>query len=239
MDCNDARLLLNFARPLNSELEESEAEALASHLANCPTCGAHRAEQRVDDHIGLAIRAVAVPAGLRGRILAQLATQRDSWYRRRFLIWGSSAAAAVLIGMVTWSLWKPHPAVPDLQALYDHANSLPATPAEVEDWFRQRKVAMKAPGQFNYALLAACDLAPLQGKQVPVLDFNYGSDWARVYVLNDRDFNLKALERESVRSGRYTVQWCADATDPHTAYVFVYTGGMLERFYNQNPPPVA
>ena len=83
MDCKTARLLLNFTRIDSQDLEEDEAEALASHLAGCQDCGAvTRAEQKLDDHIGRAMRHVTVPDGLRDRLLLRLANQRDLWYRR-------------------------------------------------------------------------------------------------------------------------------------------------------------
>ena len=58
MDCKTARLLLLFARPLPTELEASEAEALESHLADCPECGAlAQAERQTDTCLGQAMRA--------------------------------------------------------------------------------------------------------------------------------------------------------------------------------------
>ena len=86
MDCKTARLLLDFARPLCPELDTADAEALHSHLAECPECGPFAAgERRIDGHFGRAVRDVPVPEHLRDRLVKRLAVERDAWYRRRLL----------------------------------------------------------------------------------------------------------------------------------------------------------
>jgi len=236
MDCSDARLLLHFARPLATELEESEAEALAYHLNHCTACTAlDRVERNVDHHLGTAMRAVSVPPALRGRLIARLAKERDSWYRHRLLRYGSAVAAAILVAFLGIHYYgKQPPADVNLTAFHDQLNNVQLASAdEVEKWFRDHpRVTMKAPAEFNYALLAEHRMADFQGQRVPYLLFQTpnGCESCRVYVLDDRKFNIRSLENQSVSGGRFAVEWRKEPADGHVAYVIVYTGGTLQPF---------
>jgi len=253
MDCNHARLLLNFARPRSAELEEGEAEALASHLARCPACATYEhAERRLDEHIGRAIRDVPLPDGLRRRLDLRLGRARDLWYRRRLLTWTGAAAAVLLAAFLSWNALRPRPAAINLDALVAQLNTVPinqetpTTPADVERWFRDRQIAMRAPGQFDYNLLANCQVADFQGQRVPLLVFQKARPdlknlnphdtrdaVAWVYVLDDRQFDLGSLEGKvpaSFPTSALKIHWQRDPADPHTAYVIIYTGDGLEAF---------
>ena len=96
MDCKHARMLLDVAHPLATELEAVETEALAAHLAECPDCGfAAEAERRVDEKFGAAMRDVPVPDGLQQRIVRRLQGERDAWWRARVFRAASAAAAPI------------------------------------------------------------------------------------------------------------------------------------------------
>src|SRR5947209_6413570 len=122
MDCRTARLLLDFARPLSTELEASEAEALHCHLADCSQCGAlAQVERQADERLGQAVRDVPVPDGLRQRLLSRLAIERDAWYRRWLMRATGIAAAITLAVWLGWSLRGPRPAEVDLEKVYTEA----------------------------------------------------------------------------------------------------------------------
>ncbi len=228
MDCEHARLLLNFAQPLAVALEESEAEALASHVANCPACAAlDRLRHRLDERIGEAMRAVPVPAGLRDRLNARLARERRRFYLRSAM----AAAAALLLALGGgWLLW-PRPLVVDPVAVHTERIELPITSAGVEKWFADRGVTMKAPGDLNYHLLQYCTLAHFQGKLVPLLEFRSGQDSAWVYVLDARRFDLAALLGPPVGTGTtFTVEYRPEPGDERFGYLIISTGAGLEAF---------
>ncbi|HYT95625.1 MAG TPA: zf-HC2 domain-containing protein, partial [Gemmataceae bacterium] len=154
MDCKDARLLLEFARPGDKELDHDEAEALRQHLADCPDCSAQaQAERRADEHIGLAMRAVPVPAGLRERVLQKLGPERVPWYRRWPVRVAGAAAVLLLLGglgYVWW--WDDRPAV-DGRVICEQVDPPPRTRGAVEERFKALNVTTVAPPQFNYELL--------------------------------------------------------------------------------------
>src|ERR1700730_9516266 len=103
MDSKNARLLLHFAPPRRAELEAGEVEALESHLADCPDCGAlAQHERRLDDHLGQAVRDVPVPPAVRSRLLAPLAVESDAWYRRWVLLGAGFVAAAAAVVLLVW-----------------------------------------------------------------------------------------------------------------------------------------
>jgi len=235
MDCKTARLLLDFARPLAAELEEGDGDALASHLADCSDCAAvRRTEQRFDEPIGRAMRDVPVPSELRDRIVHRLAAQRDSWYRRR--IFGPLVGAAAAGLFVWFGLHElTRPIEPDLARLQDEINAV-GTPTPIVVQWLQRRDGKEPPG-FNAGLLTHSALADFQGKKVPLLEYRQGADQAWVYVLNDRDFNLKSLEGQAHgSSGRYSVTVLTNPDDPHTAYVVIFTGQDLAPFMQTGRP---
>jgi len=238
MDCKTARLLLDFARPLTPELEESEGEALAGHLADCSACAAlHRIEQRVEDHLGKAMRSVPVPDGLRERILGKLAKQGERRYLRR-LAWGAAAAiAASVLFVAGLTYWGQKPAI-NLEPLYEANNQqpLPADASKVGEWFH--RPALLAPTQFDYRGLVRCDWADFQGRKVPSLVFRQGADLAWVYIVNDRQFDLNSLAGAGQLSGSFSVAvlWPTGG-EKHTAYIVIFTGGLLDTFFPRPSPP--
>ena len=243
MDCRTARLLLHFARPLTTELEASEVQALETHLADCPECRPlARAESRADDRIGEAMRAVPVPEGLRARLLAGLGAGRKAWYRRRSLQVGGGLAAAAAVRLALWLGFNPpfRPLKLDVDRVGGElfTQTFNPTPDNVANWFRAKDVAVAPPGGFNYALLAYYDLVDLQGERVPFLLFTHNKDQARVYVLSEKQFDLKDAMSIPPGTGsgfRFVVR--PNPADPRVAYLVVYTGESLEPFLDEEQRP--
>lgn len=223
MDCKTARLLLEFSRPAPAELEAGDADALAGHLADCPDCDAiHQAGSAADARIGRAMRNVPVPADLRGKLLARLATDKDVWYRHRLLRVAAVAACIAILATLGHIFWNYRPPVDLAIAL---SQEVPQSPEEVERWFKeQAHVDMTAPAEFNYATLTHWSMAVYQGKQVPLLVFSNGTDSASIYVLSSRQFNLESLgNTPDSLSGHFNVKVLGYVPGDAYAYVAVYT----------------
>jgi hypothetical protein len=247
MECRNARLLLEFARPGSSELDAVEAEALGQHLSECPDCSAlAQFERRVDDHLGRAMRDVPVPSGLRERILGKLAGER-SLRNRRWLLRASAAAAVLLLGLTGWYLWSSNlPALtPD-----DVPYLVGAGPFVEPDELRAHSVghwdiAAELPPRFNPKLLQSYDLAILQGRQVPLLVFareseepRHRPDVARVYILSRRQFDLEQTRKNFANlSGHHEVKILDHLSEPgQYLYLVICPRGKLHRFQSLSAP---
>jgi hypothetical protein len=233
MDCRTARLLFDLARPHAPELEAADIIVLEKHLAECPECGPlARAERQADELIGTAMRSVAVPEGLRTRLLDRLETEGSLASRRRWLRrtrWLAAAAAVLLVlrggGWYWYYLHRPVVNLEDVQR--ELIGQRGSTPEEVTQWFSTwRNVDIVAPPQFNYAYLDSFDLI---GGRVPQLIFIRGENHAYVRILSARRFNLAAsLSQQRRESGGCAVDLLRHPTDPDVAYLIIYTGGSLD-----------
>lgn len=246
MDCKTARLLIDFARPWAPELPRTETDALDLHLAACSECDAlARAERQADEHLAPVMRDVPVPAGLRDRVLARLQAERGD-RQRRWLAWGArsglAAAAVLLLAWLGFSLWARPRVQVDLEAIVQTQQSCDRE--DVEKWFRERHgVSVSAPSGFNYAFLTHCNLEECPGQQppgaerVPWMQFIRGGTRAEVYVLTDKRFDLAPLVGRQEDSGGRKVEVWRHPTDPHQAYLILYTGESLQPVLNADDQP--
>jgi anti-sigma factor RsiW len=241
MDCRTARLLLDFSRPRCSELRPSEALDLENHLHGCPECDAlARTDRRADEHLGRSMREVPLPVGLRQRVMDRLAKDRAA-RRQRWLVRAAGVAAAFLLVAVSWWLWAAA-TVPALdvdriheQAFREQVESPDS--GKVTAWFREKyHVTTVAPSQIgeaalNYNLLVSYGMEDLLGQQVPMLRFRQGANTARVYIVTDWQFRIKDVTDGAVfpGSGQNISVW-KHPSNPHLAYVIVYTGESLRPF---------
>lgn len=233
MDCNTARMLGEFLRPDASELDASEREALERHLAGCADCQAHvDGLQRVHAHMSAAVQAVPVPDFLHSDILRRLESATSERPRRpvtRRLQW--LAAAAVVLICVYAGFQFQKPVVLDLEQISSQVfgETTNPSPETVAEWFRERKVDVIPPADFNYRLLMYYSFADLQGVSTPLLVFTSGKAQARVFILSDRQFNLRALAGglAAGSGGNSVVRPFADG---RSAYLIIYTGEALDPF---------
>ena len=233
MDCSTARLFLPFRRPGGRDLDGPEAADLENHLSQCNECNTLAMTQdRLDDSLGKAMRAVEVPRGLRVQILERLAaqpTRKPRWVA--YTVRGLSAAAAVLLLALGWFAFYS-PVRRPLNAENVATNFNISRPAQDESNAQLRELGARAgaPGFVNYAFLAGSpSLAILPGTQddkspvkVPQLVFQQADRHAVVYVVSRRKFQL---EEPNDRGDGYTYR--IEVFEPERsefAYLVLYTG---------------
>jgi hypothetical protein len=231
MDCKNARLVLSVAHPLTTELDDRDKQQLASHLADCPDCGAWAEnERRLDEHIGKAVQAVAVPPALARIVVRRLDIARDAWYRA-WMVRGAGVAAALLLAVwLGWALWWSWKPAPNLVKILDDVDIPLSSKEQVEHWFAYRKgITMIAPPQFNYNYLWSQGVADFEGKQVPYLIFqdpNKPQAMAQVYVLPSRQFNFDAVGAQLEQGSRKVVEALPHPNNSAVIYVVVYPSGI-------------
>jgi hypothetical protein len=242
MDCKTARLLAELRGDRAAELPAEDNISLDQHLLNCADCQRLRlVEERFDAPIARAMRAVAVPPALKGRILNRLATQRGAVYRKR-LFYAAAAAAAVVIavGVVTW---RPHPAPLNLYELVHSLENQSDNPrGEIDMWLAKHEIHSQPPVKFDPRLLAFHGMKTIQDKQVPTLEYRVGDLKATVYLIRDSDFDLSSLPNATDGSGSsvegYHIEIFRDRDQPNKlAYVIVFKNS-LEAFLIK-PGPAA
>jgi hypothetical protein len=246
MDCRNARLLLDFARPQSPELDASETEALESHLADCPDCGPlARDERRLDDHLGQAMKAVPVPSNLRNRLLSRLGAESDARQRRWLVrLLGLAGAAAALCFLVWGGLRLTLPELVPEEVVEQNARPVVSSAAELEEWFKNHHgvdVVAPSPKDFRYAWLTYFGMDRLDGKTVPMLLFVYGHDGqavAHVYLVRDDQFkNLKDQINQPPRGSMgYKVKVVPSQDSPKWFYVVMYTEGSESKFFIRKQP---
>ena len=232
MDCKTARLLLDYLRPDNRELDATETRALEDHLAGCDDCGPlSRGERRADEVIGVVMRQVDVPDQIRGRILARLEERRGDRRRRLWLRYGGLAAAAaalLLLALGLWHWYAIRPAFPAERLLTD-ANNIGISPPDqkqVDETLKGQGFANAAP-DYDYNHLSWLFLANVEGRPTPLLLFNDrgARRQALVYVLPDTQFDLNALPpHPNAQAGNEYEYKCMIDRRDHYAYVVYYTG---------------
>jgi hypothetical protein len=233
MDCNHARLLLEVAHPIATELDARETEQLAAHLASCPDCGALAENDRLaDEQLAKVMRDVPVPDGFKFRLLNRLNAERDAWYRRWLVRAGGVAAALVLaVGLVYATWWSKKPD-PNWEAVAAEVNEMLYTPELVQEAFAAKGVTMEAPPRFDYNDLQLYGMADFQGKRVPyLLFFHKGTGdkdlaaFAKVYVLSERDFNIHEARKQIHQGSRQSIRLLTFPDQPRYLYVVIHTPG--------------
>ena len=236
MDCNTARVLLDFARPGAPELKPSDADELARHLDACPDCGpAARAERSLDECLGRAMRQVEVPGHLRKTLVARLDAERGDWYRRRIGHFVRAAAAAAAVVLLSWGVWRwtrPGPTRIDLDRICANVSEfrLSPTPEKVNESLQALGVEEQAPQDLRYIyLIAPPAMAEFEKQRVPMLVFvhtndqNAVRDHALVYLLSRPQFDLQNLPANFVSPGNYLYRACVRQHNNH-AYLVLHTG---------------
>ncbi len=243
MDCRTARQLLDFARPLHAELEKLELEELETHLAECPECGPlARAERQVDQHLGKAMRAVPVPAGLHDRLSVRLGKKRWGWNQKgRRTVAVLSAAAAILLVIGVGLLWSGKPIFVPVERIGDEiwGQITNPRPEVIEDAFRSKGIKTVAPADVNYDLLRYYGLANLPGttKEVPFLFFTDGKNDAHVYILPVKVFDVaEAYANQQGMGSGWKAEIRYDPTRQY-GYLIIYTGEPLKLFPKKSVGP--
>ncbi len=236
MDCRTARLVIAIAGLRTAELDGQDREVLDDHLRECRDCARlAETEGRADRCLGQAMAGVPEPPGLKARLHERLHAERTSWYRRWFLRRARDVAAAAAMLALVWlgySYWVYyHRPVVDVANVVAEANDLRGQSSEqIERWFRQEYgMHVVLPRDFNYTYLVSRARQDFHGRPVARLLFSNGQNFAEVFVLSARQFDLEAsLQHLRDGSGGIVVEIRRHPADPSIAYLIQYSGESLD-----------
>lgn len=203
MECQDTRVLLAYFERNCERLDAPERDAIQKHLDACPDCAALAAQERaVDQALGSAMRDVAIPAGLQGRLLDRLARERGPAPWKRWTAAGAAAILLAVIGSATWHYWpKPEIGARDIVAKSDWSKP------QAEDYLREQGLNVVAPARFKYEYLRQVDVVVLHGRSVARLTFRNEEQTAsaEVFILPagrfDVDGDLRMQSGITIREG--------------------------------------
>ncbi len=230
MDCTTARLLLPFLNPRAERLPEEVAADLESHAAQCAVCTAILQESgREDRVIGVAMKNVTIPYGLRERLVAGL--RREPVVRRRTWPlphprWSLAAAALLLCFAGALGYWMQRPLPIDVDAFAEVSDQ--AGDAEQADNLLS-PLHLSRPALFRYQFLISSAMEKFQGRLVPRLLFEGNAGQiAEVYILTSKNFDLEAsYPKFPAGSGNFKIE-LLPGPNPQVAYLVRYSGGPLD-----------
>ncbi len=197
MECHDVQQLLAFVNRKSEDLDAAERDAIREHLDKCPDCSARAdAEQRADETLGVVMRDVSVPAGLKQRVLNRLTAERGAarWktMKRGVL---AAAAAALLIGLVGgfgWYYQLPTAVTPaDADSVMLGVNNINKWDENsAKEFLKAHGLSDKLPPKFDWRTLQSVEVISFKGRPVAKLTFAKGADIASVVMLPCEYFRI-------------------------------------------------
>ena len=256
MECKTALRLMDVCRPSGDDLSDPELVPLTVHLEECSEClGRFRTRQAFDAQVAKAMRAVAVPSGLRERIFEQVDRSVIRARRHRVIRYAMAAAAAVLVAVTAsfWAYWPPtrHQdviAAGELAGLAEFvlvdAIDVPAsisTPVRIENWCVKQMSTLRLgavpPRAFQ-------ENASQANALVGIARANFCDRWVAVFRYRSATvlaWPRQSLEVEGLGSSPRRIHWTRDLTvmawvEGDTVYVAVFKGGVPKDWEHPDRP---
>jgi hypothetical protein len=230
MNCRDALLLLEFARPGATELEGADIAALETHLADCRPCSTFaRHEREWTDRIVTAINPIPDPSRGKADVLNRIHQKRRGWQKQIALI----CAIVVIAGSTLWGLIPGPNLYPEIiltDCLIQFGNL-----DQCKDWLNAQNSLFQFPPGFQAQYLISFERRAIHGTRAPVLTFVRGDSRAQVTVLTSNQFrNLPKLEHGRAGENSVgTILIIRDINVPGVVYLVEIVNGPVERFYNE------
>lgn len=198
MTCADVqRWCLESAVHRPSDCTNAPVE-ITEHLSHCASC---QASLQLDEHVCTLMKQVEVPAHGTEVVLWNLRKRRRERQRARVLYWSMSAAAALLLAVMTgWYLQRPYDlsklsqtiALLDVnQATTTHHFTIPVQKADLKAWLQRQGVNAVIPYKLKVQFVTRAHIIEIQGRKVPVLELRTGGSTCHVCLLERRYFQEK------------------------------------------------
>jgi hypothetical protein len=236
MQCRDAHFFLRLRRHANDELGADLNADLDRHLAGCAECALDfRSANSFDSAVATAMKSVAIPAGLRDKLLSQALAYRGTVVRRKVYQLAALAASLFLIVGVAYGVSSASRPKLDTDLMVLQADEqIQAPDKAIEDWLTAQHLPTELPLPFNTDLLTELAYKRIQGKDVPVIIFGGPPDrgFAKVYLFHKNgDFKLDPQTlRDAQASNTHAKVIDGHGKAAGIVYVIVFTGHDIQPF---------
>ncbi len=236
MQCRDAHFFLRLRRHANDELGADVNADLDRHLAGCAECALDfRSAHSFDSAVAAAMKSVAIPAGLRDKLLSQVLAYRGTVVRRKVYQLAALAASLFLVVGVAYGVFSASRPKLDTDLLVLQADELIQQPDEaIRHWLASQHLPTELPLPFNTDMLLSRSFEPIQGKNVPVILFGGRSEreFAKIYIFQKNgDFKIDPqISRDAQASNTRAMVLFGQGQASGVVYVIVHTGPVIQPF---------
>jgi hypothetical protein len=198
MQCRDAQFYLRLRRQAGDELGTDVTGDLDRHLAGCTACAADaRMAASFDRALATAMVAVAVPTGLRDKLLTIASVHRGGVIRRKVYQVAALAASILFVTGLAFGVFSSSRAKMTGEAFVLVQDRIHEDPeGALRDWLVAQKFPDQLPEPFDPNLLISLGTEKVQGKDVPVAVFRHPKErgFAKLFIFrDDGTYNLKDL----------------------------------------------
>lgn len=235
MNCRDALLLLEFARPGATELEAADIVALETHLADCRACSSFaKLERDFADQITTELGKVPNPQRGPSYLLRKLNNRHRSWSYQSAL----TITIFVFAGLSIWGA-LPRPKL-DPDSILENAQIQIANRQNANSWLVAQDSRFEFPPRFRPQFLVNYERRSIHGTAAPVLTFVRGDSLARVTVLTANQFrNLSEFADGQVAENSVgTLTILRHPGQPEVVYLVEVFNGPLNGFLESESSPI-
>ena len=165
MQCRDVEFYLRLRRQANDELGSDVVADLDRHLAGCPECACvSNSIRSFDCAVASAMKAVAIPAGLRDKLLTQALAHRGTVLRRKVYQLAALAASLFLVMGLAFGLFSAsRPKLDPGELAYNHEAQFQNPDLAIQKWLAAEHFPAELPLPFNTDLLTSLGYERVQG----------------------------------------------------------------------------
>jgi hypothetical protein len=236
MQCRDAQFYLRLRRHTNDELGADVVADLDRHIVGCPACALDsRIALSFDRAIATAMKTVAVPTGLRDKLLTQVLAYRGTVLRRKaYRLTALAASLFLVIGLGYGVFSASRPKLDTIDLVMRADEQIQDPDRTIQLWLTAQHFPAQLPLPLNADLLVSLGSERIQGQDVPVIIYRGPTErgFAKVYLFRESgEFKLDSQSLQDAQASNTSARVLKSQPQaPGVVYVIVYTERDLQPF---------